>query len=109
MFYKTVKKSISNYPNPTINCSVLCFLADADKTDESKVVYWIPFQISLVECMEKKMNPEQIQTYIEQQGKQKFEAPEMQPIFSAIELGASLNLNNSNATTTNTTDATKTA
>lgn len=104
MVFKIKKNGISNYPNPTINCSVLCFLADADRTDESKVVYWIPFQISLVECMEKKMTPEQIAVYIEQQGKQKFEAPEMQPIFSAIELGASLNIGTSSAT-----DTTKTA
>jgi len=104
MVYEIKKNSISNYPNPTINCNVLCFLNDTDKADESKAVYWIPFQISLVECQAKKMTAEQIQTYIEQQGKEKFEAPEMQQIFSAIELGASLNLNGSS-----TTDTTKTA
>lgn len=107
MVYKIKNNGISNYPNPTINCSVECFLQDADKTDETKAVYWIPFQISLVECIEKKMSQEQIEAYIEQQGKERFNAPEMQAIYSAIELGASLTIGNSS--TTNTTDATKIA
>jgi len=109
MVYKIQNNGISNYPNPTINCNVLCFIEEEDKTDESKAVYWIPFQISLVECQAKKMTADQIQQYIEQQGKERFEAPEMQAIYSAIELGASLNLNSSSAATTNTTDTTKTA
>lgn len=109
MVYTIKNNGISNYPNPQINCNVLCFLKDEDKTDESKAVYWIPFQVSLVECETKKMTAEQIETYIEQTGKEKFEAPEMQPIYSAIELGASLNLNSSSTTTTNTTDTTKIA
>lgn len=98
MFYKTVKKSISNYPNPQINCSVECFLKEEDMPDESKVVYWTPFQISLIECMQKKMSSTQIDDYVQQIGKEKFEAPEMQPILQAIEYGASLNLNGSTAT-----------
>lgn len=109
MFYKTVKKSVSNYPNPEINCSVECFLKEEDMADETKAVYWIPFQINLVECMEKKMSSTQIDDYIQQTGKQRFEAPEMQQIFSAIEFGASLNIDSSSTTTTNTTDTTKTA
>lgn len=103
MVYTIKNNGISNYPNPTINCNVLCFLKQEDTADETKVVYWIPFQISLVECQAKKMTAEQIQDYIEQTGKEKFEAPEMQPIFSAIELGASLNLNGTNTTDTNKT------
>lgn len=102
MVYKIKNNGISNYPNPTINCSVECFLKQEDTADESKAVYWIPFQISLVECQTKGFSPEQIQTYIEQTGQQKFNAPEMQPIFSAIELGASLNLNNSTSTNATT-------
>lgn len=104
MVYEIKNNGISNYPNPQISCSVECFLKDEDKADETKVVYWIPFYISLVECQAKKMTAEQIQTYIEQQGAQMFNAPDMQPIFAAIEFGASLNLNNSS-----TTDTTKTA
>lgn len=92
MFYKIKNNGISNYPNPTINCSVECFLKEEDKADETKVVYWIPFQISLVECQAKKMTAEQIQAYIEQKGQEMFNAPEMQSIFAAIEFGASLNL-----------------
>lgn len=99
MVYTIKRNSISNYPNPQINCNVLCFLKQEDAADESKAVYWIPFQISLVECTEKKMTAEQIQTYIEQQGKEKFEASEMQTILQAVEFGASLNLNSTNATT----------
>lgn len=106
MFYKTVKKSISNYPNPQINCSVECFLKEEDMTDESKAVYWIPFQVSLIECMEKKLTSIQIEDYIQQVGKEKFDAPEMQPVLQAIEFGASLNLDSSN---TSATDTTKTA
>lgn len=102
MVYKIKNNGISNYPNPTINCSVECFLEDADKTDESKAVYWIPFQISLVECTAKELTADQIQQYIEQQGKQKFNDPGMQQIFAGIELGASLNLNSSTATSTTT-------
>lgn len=102
MVYTIKKNSISTYPNPQINCNVLCFLTEADKTDETKAVYWIPFQISLVECQAKKMTAEQIQTYIEQQGKEKFNAPEMQAIYSAIELGASLNINSSTITNATT-------
>lgn len=109
MVYTIKKKSISNYPNPTINCTDLCFLKQEDTTDEIKAVYWIPFQVDLVDCQRKGMTADQIESYIEQIGKEKFEAPEMQSIFAAIELGATLNIGSSSTTTTNTTDTTKTA
>lgn len=82
------KNSVSNYPTPAVNCSVLCFLKEEDKADEQKAVYWISFQIPLQECIG--LSPEQIDDKIKAEGERLFNLPEYQTIFQAIELGVNI-------------------
>lgn len=85
MFYNIKKNSVSNFPNVTVNCNVLCFLNEADKQDESKACYWISYQIQLSECIG--MTPQQIDEKVKEKGEELFNRPEMKLIFDAIELG----------------------
>ena len=89
MFYSVKKNSVSTFPTPVINCNVLCFLKEEDKADESKAVYWIPFQISLTDCIGK--TQEEIDSMIKTKGEELFNAPEMQPIYQAIDIGININ------------------
>lgn len=89
MFYDIKKNSISNYPSPMVNCTVNCFLHETDKLDETKAVYWIPYQINLSDCIG--LTPEQIDNKIRTQGEALFSSPDYQTIFQAIELGTNVN------------------
>lgn len=88
MFYNIKKNSVSTYPSPQVNCVVQCFLSEADMTDDNKAVYWIPFQVSLQECIG--LTSEQIDAKIKTQGEALFNAPEMVTIFNAIEAGENI-------------------
>lgn len=89
MEYSVKKNTVSNYPNPQINCNVLCFLTEEDKVDEQNAVYWIPFSINLTDCIGK--TQEEIDQMILTNGDRLFNASEMQVIYQAIELGVNVN------------------
>lgn len=89
MFYKIKKNSISNYPTPTINAAVLCFISEEDFTDENKAVYWIPFTKNLEDLIGK--TSAEIDDMLKAEGEELFNKPENQTIFSAIELGLTIN------------------
>lgn len=86
MFYKIKKNSVSNYPNPTINNTVLCMLNETDT--EENAVYWIPFQISLNECIDK--TETEINDMIRAEGERLFSLPEYQVIYQSIEAGVNI-------------------
>jgi hypothetical protein len=90
MYKKIVKNSVSNYPVPTLNASVLIFLNEVDAEDSNNAVYWIPIHINLVDNKDK--TPEEIDILLNELTEAEYSKPEMQDIFSAIELGASLNI-----------------
>jgi hypothetical protein len=87
MLYKIIKNAISNYPSPMIACNVSCYLTEEAKTNDN-ACYWIPFQVSLTECIDK--TQEQIDEMIKVKGEELFNAPEMKVIYQAIEVGAGI-------------------
>jgi hypothetical protein len=89
MLYSVKKNSVSTYPTPILNCNVLCFLHEEDKTDEQKAVYWIPFQVPLTDYIGKTL--EEIDTMVLVKGTEIFNEPGMQPIYAAIEMGVNIN------------------
>lgn len=88
MIYEIKKNSISNYPTPVINCTVLCYLTEEDKADENKAVYWIPYQVQLQGCLG--MSKDEINQRIITTGEELFHSEQYQAMFQAIELGATL-------------------
>jgi hypothetical protein len=89
MVFNVKKNSVTTYPNPQINCNVQCFLTEEDKTDDQKAVYWIPFQVPLTECIGK--TQDEINQMLLDKGAELFNAPDMQPIYQAIEFGININ------------------
>jgi hypothetical protein len=87
MLFEIVKNSVSNYPSPMINCTVNCFLNETEKANNNPC-YWIPFNVSLTECIG--LSQEAINQIIIERGTALYNAPEMEPIFQAIELGVNV-------------------